>query len=385
MPTSRLEVGEFGTIKVKDVTPPGQKGKLWRAQCRVRDIDGEVRQVSRTGTSQTAATAALKKALRQRKRRSDDDELGPESLVRDAAQRWFAGRREATAAGDFSTESLRLYEGAWRLHIDPTLGALRLREATTARCEAWQDTLLRRKGPDTVRTARAVLSNVLGYAARMGAIDTNPCRDLSRIPGARKRKPRSMDREQRRAFLAAMEANPRAAAWSIPDLVRFLLATGVRIGEALAVSWDEVDLDAGTVKICWHILRVRGKGLHRVPGAKSEAGDRVLRLPRWAVDMLMRRRVDPMSGYPVFPDSLGGWRDPSNTQRVFRETRDAAGFGWVTSRVFRQTVITVLDGAGLPTREVADHVGHSKIDMTHRYMARGVASDRAAEALEDLL
>lgn len=60
--------------------------------------------------------------------------------------------------------------------------------------------------------------------------------------------------------------------------------------------------------IRWHLVRVTGDGLRRVPDAKSDAGDRVLRVPSWATAtaMLMRRRVDPASGWPVFPDSLGG-------------------------------------------------------------------------------
>jgi hypothetical protein len=45
----------------------------------------------------------------------------------------------------------------------------------------------------------------------------------------------------------------------------------------------------------------------------------------------------------------------------------------------------VLDEAGLSTREVANQVGHARIGQTQDYMARRIASERAAEALEDLL
>jgi integrase len=100
--------------------------------------------------------------------------------------------------------------------------------------------------------------------------------------------------------------------------------------------------------------------------------------------MLMRRRIASEGATPVFPDTNGGWRDPNLVMRWLRWSRDEAGFGWVTSHVFRQTVITVLDEAGLSTREVADQAGHSRIGQTQDYMARGIASERAAEVLEDL-
>ena len=53
---------------------------------------------------------------------------------------------------------------------------------------------------------------------------------------------------------------------------------GVRIGEALAVLWSEVDLDVGTVRITSTLIRVRGEGLLR-KRARSRAGEQTLPLP----------------------------------------------------------------------------------------------------------
>ena len=85
----------------------------------------------------------------------------------------------------------------------------------------------------------------------------------------------------------------------------------------------------------------------------------------------------------MFPDWLGGWRDPSNTSRAFREARDAAGFSWVTSHVFRKTWATILDEADLSARAIADQLGHARPSMTQDvYMARWVLSSATAAALE---
>lgn len=360
--------------------------RIYEARCRVRDADGETRKAKRTGRSKSGAENALKAALAER-RHVVGPVLTPESRVRDAGEQWFEQRQAEADAGDLAVNSLGSYRSAWRLHIEPALGGLRLREVTVSRCEAWQQALRKNSGAAMAKTSRTVLSGVLGYAARMGAIATNPTRDLSRIPGKAKRRPRALTRDERAEWLAKMEANPVAARWDIPDLTRFMLATGVRVGEALAVAWDEVDFDAGTVAIRWKLVRIPGDGLHRLPGTKrGEDGGRLLRVPSWCTAMLLRRRVDELSGYPVFPDSLGGWRDPSNTLRVLRQSRDKAGFGWVTSHVFRKTCATVLDEAGLSARAIADVLEHADPSMTQRvYMGRGIASEAAADALEDLL
>jgi integrase len=357
-----LTIGTHGEITIREAGP-----QAFEAKCRYRDADGVTRQVKRQGKSKSAARNALLAALAERDHASGA-KLNGASKVSDAAELWLAQRAAQVEAGDLAPRSLEAYRAGWRLYVAPALGDLRLREATAARLEAWMVALRRRVSASTCSTARNVVSGVLGYAARMGAIPGNPIRDLSPIPGSgrRTRKPRAMTAVEREQWLAWLDNNaahnpdlPKRPelyrnevetirSRALGDVTRFMLGTGCRIGEAMAVSWDEVDLEAGTVAIRWHLVRVTG-------------------------------------AYPVFPDMLGGWRDPNLVMRWLRWSRDVAGFDWLTSHVFRQTVISVLDGAGLSTREVADQAGHSHIAQTQSYMARGVASDRAAEALEGLL
>jgi integrase len=401
MPRGRppTPIGSYGRITTAEVAP-----KKWEARCWYRDPDGVSRRVRATGASRTGAENALKAKLSERKHNAGAGLTGSSKLSQ-SGDLWLAQQRALVAAGDRSPRTYETYESAWRRHVAPGLGELRLREATTARCEAWLVALRQRVGPSMCSTARAVLSGVLGYAARMDAITSNPVRDLSPIPGAksRKRKPRALTATERAEWLAWLDTHvahdpksPRRpeldhdpaaviASRALGDITRLALATGARIGELMAISWDEIDFGQGIVAIRWHIIRPRGEGLTRMPGAKSDAGERVLRLPRWALDMLLRRRVDSGGAYPVFPDVLGGWRDPNLVMRWLRWSRDEAGFPWLTSHVYRQTVITFLDDRGLRDREVADQAGHSRTEQTREYMARKVASDRAAQALEEML
>lgn len=392
-------IGHYGKIVTVEVGP-----RKFEARCWYRDADGVSRRVRASGESKTGAENALKAKLADRPHNSGAHLTGA-SKVSKVGNLWLAQQRTLVEAGDRSPRTYDTYEAAWRCHVLPGLGNLRLREATTSACEAWLVALRKRVGPSTCSTARAVLGSVLGYAARMEAITTNPVRDLSPIPGAksRKRKPRALTAAERTQWLDWLDTHvghdpklPRRpelahdpaeviASRALGDVTRFALATGCRVGEVMAVSWDEVDFDAGTVDIRWHLVRTRGEGLVRLEGAKSDAGERRLRLPRWALDMLLRRRVDNAGAYPVFPDSLGGWRDPNLVMRWLRWSRDEAGFPWLTSHVYRQTVITFLDDAGLSERENADQAGHARTEQTREYMARKVASDRAAEALEEML
>src|SRR3954468_4291709 len=110
-------------------------------------------------------------------------------------------------------------------------------------------------------------------------------------------------------------------------------------------------------------------------------------LPVMAVAMLRRRF---MSGarldQPLFPDVLGGFRDPANVRRELREGRGQDTFAWITSHTFRKTAATILDEAALSARLVADQLGHSRPSMTqHVYLSRRAVDSQAALALEAAL
>ncbi|MGH1565140.1 site-specific integrase [Mumia sp. DW29H23] len=164
-----------------------------------------------------------------------------------------------------------------------------------------------------------------------------------------------------------------------------MLATGVRIGEALATVWSDVDLEAGTVRITSTLIRVKGEGLVR-KSIKSSAGERTIGLPFSAVQVLHRRFVTGARlDQPVFPDTYGGLRDPANVRRNLREAR-GDGFSWVTRHTFRKTAATTLGEAALSARLVADQLGHARPSMTQDvYLMRRKVDSQAATALETAL
>src|SRR4029450_704065 len=104
----------------------------------------------------------------------------------------------------------------------------------------------------------------------------------------------------------------RAVERDIPDLVSMLMATGLRIGEALALRWADLDLTAGTLTVRGTVVRVNGKGL-MIKETKTAAGTRTLVLPAWCVDMLQLRATGRSAlvtdKSPVFPALDGGLRD----------------------------------------------------------------------------
>jgi integrase len=376
MPRPPLDIGTYGTIRCYE-TASG-----WRATTNFRDYDGKTRPVERHGKTKAAAERNLKKALAERKGPAGDS-LTPDTRFKEAVALWFGKFQALADAGKRSPGSVDTYRSIMDRHVLPGLGELRIREMTVARIDAFLGALWRSVSVDTAKMARSVISGALRIAVRDKALDTNPVRETDRLEAGRKKSPRALTLKERLLWLEMLESDPKAVRRDLPDLSRFMMATGVRIGEALGVYWEDVDFEAGTVAVDYTVIRVKEVGLVR-KSTKTEAGERTLPLPRWALDMLKRRRASThYPNGPVFPSSVGGLRDPSNTRRDLRKARGGDEFAWVTSHVFRKTAATILDEAGLSARLAADMLGHSRPSMTQDvYFGRKAVDRRAADALE---
>lgn len=339
--------------------------------------------MDRWGRNATDAGNRLKTALSEQVRISEDGQLSGIDRFSKAAELWREGIEHLVNQGSRSPGTLETYERHLEGHILPALGDLRLLEISVPVLDRFLRALSSSTGTATAKTARSVVSGVLGLAVRYGAIAHNPVRDANRLEGMARRDPRALTLEERRQLFEALARDKAAIAADLPDLARFMLATGQRIGECLAVIWMEVDLDRGQVQVTSTVIRWTGHGLVR-KGTKSRAGERTLNLPSWAVADLLRRHARGIRlDQPVFSNSIGSFRDPKNTRRDLRAALDRAGFGWATSHNFRKTTATMLDDAGLSARLIADQLGHARPSMTQDvYMGRKAVDSRAAKALE---
>ena len=369
-------VGTSGSVRTYQL-PDG----TWQARTLVRDPDGVTRHVKRKGKTEAAARRVLAQAVRDRVHSMAGADITPETRVKAAAEAWL----KDPATQKLAPRTLEQYERQIRVHIAKGVGALRCRELTVAVASAFLSAVEKDRGAPTARLCRSVLSGTCAWAAQRGAMDFNSVRDSGRISAKPKRQPRAMSMDQVRDLIMWADYDQRSRSRDLPDFVRWMVATGLRIGEAAAVRPMDVDLDAGTVAVTGNLARVRGRGIIRQEDESNKLHPRTLSLPVWAVRMLKARlHAQPVAAdAPLFPAPLGGWRDPSNTQADLRDLREFAGYGWVTSHTFRKTVATIMDEAGLSARDGADQLGHANPAMTqNRYWGRRRVVTAGAAVLE---
>ena len=289
-----------------------------------------------------------------------------------------------------SPQTLAGYQNALSHIINPRLGGLRLIEARTGVV----DEALTRVDLSgrTTRVARSVLAQMFAMAVRHDALTVNPMREVRGAP-RRRRAVQALTVEQARDLLGLTRCHRDGVARDargllmggtrrtsdLHDVVLVLLGTGMRIGEALALRWTDVDLDADIpcIRVAATMVEPRRDAttgqvfvaeLHRQPMTKTGA-TRSMAVPRAVVEMLRRRRARTpaqLGHQPVFPHAGGGWLWPNNVRTKLRGVVTGTPLAGVSPHTLRRTVGTmVAHSEGLDVAR--DVLGHRDPSVTARH------------------
>lgn len=400
MPNPRLVPGQpprsirFDKRKAKKAN--GTTRTVVRARCYIADEFGKRREVSASGPTQTAAKRALYEALGHTPERPKV--INGKTKLHVFAEIMFAEKRAKVTAGQMSPGSMRAYKGHWNRYIEPALGDIAIEWLTVRVADDYLKTLRETRGYATVKGIRSVLTEICEAAVIYEVIDRNPVKKAADIPGGAIKQVHALAASEAADLWRKLTALSQGALLDedgepleachrdVPDLVLWMLSTGDRISNALAPHWPWLDLEEATAQLGPNVIRVPGEGL-RLNEDTSKSRRAVLGLPGQCVEMLKLRRGRALNlAGPVFPDSFGGLRDPSNTSKQLKAAFTAVGYGHITSHWFRKTVGSELDRAGLPTSEVAAQLRHADQRTTERhYMEKRSVNQRATDALEAML
>jgi integrase len=204
--------------------------------------------------------------------------------------------------------------------------------------------------------------------------------------------------EERRRLLEFVDIDKTAQRADLPDLIRFALGSGLRIGELCAVRWMDLNLEGLPVvsdtdmrlvpvaAVRQNVYPIKGKGL-AVHSGKTPTALRIVPLPQFVTDLLRnRRQPDDDQEWPVFAaagrNGIPTYRWPSNVRRSVRAARERVGLEWMTPHTWRRTYATILDDEmSLSDRAKADLMGQAKF-LKDTYVSRGDLHPDAAVFLD---
>ncbi len=297
---------------------------------------------------------------------------------------WIANYRGRTARG-LEESTRREYEISFRLHILPLpIARLRMRDLSAPDVRDWLAQLERRgASPSTIRRAKAALSVMLACAVEDGDIGSNPAAGVRYVPTerAKRQHPKRPERKLTAAdVVAILEAMPEQ--WRAFFTV--LAQTGVRIGELLGLTWENVHLgDDAHIMVAEQVYRGQRKQL------KTEASKARVPLSSTMASWLAELRPEDVApGAPVFPSETGGALTYANvynrvlrpalidaqiavqtgTKTVRKRGKDVEEPVWdyqgVAFHAFRKACGSLLFAHGKDLKQVQGWLRHSQLTTT---------------------
>lgn len=394
MARPRLDIGALGEISTRQIEKGGKK--YWTAESSMR-LDTGKKRLSARGATKAAALAALHK--KAEKLRNDASPLKSTSpTVRDALKFYLKTLsvldpqdediRDASAVRQ---QTHKQYQND-AANLDRIMGNIKLKDLTVPLVQKQLESLMDRttgRGTTRAHQAKGTLGRALGEAVRMGEMSTNPVLSV-KLPRKGVRVVEALDqgdlkvlREIMEARFAEKKAGPKPSR-RVLHTIELMLSTGCRIGEVLAIRWQDVDLEAKTVVIAGTVID--RATIYRQGYTKTDRFHSRMTLTDRAVEALKEARsliktpITPES--PVFPTRSGRFSAPSTVRASLRRILDSSTVklpGHVTPHAFRRAVATALaDTVGVEA--AAEQLRHKSTRTTlEHYIRRSeMAKDRTS-------
>ena len=235
-----------------------------------------------------------------------------------------------------------------------------------------------RLAPVTIHKIHAIVNNSLKKAERDNLIPKNPAQHI-KLPKIHVKEKKSLtDEEVRKLLQTAKEMSDKNQ--FNKNLYIFVLlgvTTGLRRGELLALTWDDVDFERCKISVNKSVSDVGS--ICTVKGTKTDASIRTIAVDKTVLEILKHHRETWATGSLVFPSRYdkNKVQRPHNVGLTWKKLITRAGIK-CNIHMLRHTNITNMIVAGTNLKTVQQRAGHSCLSTTLSYTHPSEEYDREA-------
>lgn len=286
-----------------------------------------------------------------------------------------------------------LYENRYKWYVSDQIGKLMVKDIKNAHIQKIVNTMKSQGySRSTIKKAYAVISDMMNYAVKNDMIPKNPCTGIV-FPKEEQRERRVMSVEEQDKFEAHIHGDPCEGIFIVA------LYTGMRIGEILGLTWDDIDFKNSQIRINRTLVCIqKGKGekcTHEFQAPKTNSSIRtipmvskvskILKLHKWrqgTIQLETGKLFRPRTGFEnlVFVSEFGNPLyetfvnrhlkkivaeiNAEENEEAMREKRKPVIFEPISPHTLRHTFATRAFEKGMRPKTVQEILGHSSLDMT---------------------
>lgn len=289
---------------------------------------------------------------------------------------------------DVKPRTLDKYRSTIKNRLTPHLGKVKLSALSAHHIQHVYNGLWRGEegfnqlSPKSIRDTHGTLHRALEQAVELNYIRTNPS-DRCKLPRASQRQIEPLDAKQIKAFLSAIKGNRYERLFTVD------LFTGLRMGEALALSWDCIDFKSGTLRVYRQLHQVKGQYMF---GTLKNDKPRTLMVAQIVLDALkeqraLQRRWRLAAGSAwmndddlVFTDEIGRHLSPNTVRSALHRITDPMGLEGFRFHDLRHSYAVASLQAGDDLKTLQSNLGHHTAAFTMEVYGHVTESMQQASA-----
>lgn len=323
--------------------------------------EGKWKQVSVTLTAKSRQAQAQARRFLEEKIATAQatKQLIISNRVADLIQEWLAIRYQELKESTYYSQ-LNIVK-----QFNQTFGQYRLEQVTSAQLQHY---LL--SSPNWSKSYRSLHKTIIclffDYCCKIGYLSENPIKSVvlpkekQNIEQLTKQREKFLSKEDMATYLTYLRkhgCNPVTN-----RLIEFLYLTGLRSGEAFALTWDCVDWQTKTVSIRYTLYYRRGTKDYYRTSPKTLSGYRTVALSAQAIEILLELKETASSDF-IFVSQRGEPYQLATLNAYLRSTFTRSGISKhdgfrLTSHVLRHSHISLLVEMDIPLRLIMERVGH---------------------------
>lgn len=369
---------EYGTGSISK-----RKDGKWQGRVNLgTDINGKRKQKYFYGTTEKEVKKKLKDYFIQ------GEKYNANNIAKMTLEEFLVDWLENILVHTLKPKSYAIKEYIIKQQIAPRIGMLQVNSLVASDVQQMINDMVKEDlSYSTIKKAYDTLNQRFKLAINQEQVNKNPTLGVV-LPKQKNKKNSEIQYFSKEQCKELIEESRRIYDYNnknvyrLGELVPFLIFTGLRIGEAIALEWKDIDYKHKTITVNKNVVEVKSKEtgkyiLEKQDSTKTDSSTRIIPISNNAMECIKNLKEINGDKRFIFASQTGQYISPSNFNRMFRGIQKALNYEVTLGlHSLRHTFATLMLNNGIDVKIVSELLGHSNVSVTYNIYIHTIQSQK---------